>query len=144
MPWGRAGDGVELDANTMTEPDVSSGGFREGSASAGCGGSIIIIRYFQSLSTRQVNESPFPNALGYLPPLKRGDRGAWGCYGRERNDETCRVLRLAGTAAASREEPFGDWAGGCPRLRLTPTLCYYARHENDNSALHQPPLSRCD
>ena len=69
MPWG------SLDANTMTKPVVSSGGFREGSASAGCGGSIIIIRYFQSLSTRQVNESPLPNALGYLPPLKRGDRG---------------------------------------------------------------------
>ena len=48
-----------------------------GSASAVWGGLIIRTRYPQLLSTVQVSESPFPNALGFLPPVEAGgSRGA--------------------------------------------------------------------
>ena len=96
-------------------PQPPPRGFREGSASAGCGGLITRTRYSQSLSTVQVNESPFPNALGFLPPVEAGgSRGGiswgWGCTGRERNDETCRVL-----SQSIREGSAPDAAGACRR-----------------------------
>ena len=48
-----------------------------GSASTGFCGLIIRTRITQPLSTFQVNKSPFPNALGFLPPVEAGGlRGA--------------------------------------------------------------------